>query len=206
MPKHSPIDLVVGLGNPGPGYADTRHNAGFWFADRLCERYRIRTRLDAAFQGEIARVSRAGGECLLLKPMGYMNRSGLCTARVARYYRILPQALLVVHDDLDLPPGVARLKEGGGAGGHNGLRDLITHLGDDGFVRLRLGIGHPGARELVTPFVLSRPPGDERDAIHNAIESGLAVMPFILEGDLGAAMNQLHRRERPTRPEATDGL
>jgi PTH1 family peptidyl-tRNA hydrolase len=204
--KHPPIELIVGLGNPGPGYAETRHNVGFWFADRVCELHHACVRFDARFRGELARVSLAGRKFLLLKPMGYMNRSGLCTAEVARYYRIPPQALLVIHDDLDLPPGVARLKESGGPGGHNGLRDLITHLGDDGFVRLRLGIGHPGARELVTPYVLSRPPGDERDAIQSALEAGLTVLPFVIEGELGAAMNQLHRRARPARAEAGDGL
>ncbi len=206
MSKQPPIELIVGLGNPGSGYAETRHNVGFWFADRLCERQQASLRLDTRFQGELGRLSLAGAERWLLKPMGYMNRSGLCTAQVARYYRIPSEAMLVVHDDLDLPPGVARLKQGGGPGGHNGLRDLISHLGSEAFVRLRIGIGHPGARELVTPYVLSRPSPADREAIEAALEAGLTLLPQILEGELGAVMNRLHRRERAPQAEVGDGL
>ena len=135
-----------------------------------------------------------GGSCWLLKPMSFMNRSGQSTAALANFYRIPPAHILVVHDELDLPPGTVRLKHGGGSGGNKGLRDIIACLGDSGFSRLRLGVGHPGQRDQVTPYLLSRPPETEREAIVAAIEAALELLPAILSGESAKVMNQLHRK------------
>lgn len=183
----------MGLGNPGPEYAETRHNAGFWFLDRLAARNSLSFWEHARFYGQVARLTRAECSCWLLKPMTFMNRSGRSAAAFAGFYQIPPERMLVVHDDLDLAPGTARLKQGGGHGGHNGLRDIIAHLGEAGFIRLRLGVGHPERRELVTPYVLSPPPEAERGAIEAAIEEALELLPEILNGEFAIAMNRLHR-------------
>jgi peptidyl-tRNA hydrolase, PTH1 family len=188
------IELLVGLGNPGPAYAETRHNAGFWFLDRLAHRHALSFREHARFYGHVARLTLDGGSCWLLKPMIFMNRSGQGTAALANFYRIPPAHILVVHDELDLPPGTVRLKHGGGSGGNKGLRDIIACLGDSGFSRLRLGVGHPGQRDQVTPYLLSRPPETEREAIVAAIESALELLPAILSGESAKVMNQLHRK------------
>jgi peptidyl-tRNA hydrolase, PTH1 family len=188
------IELLVGLGNPGPAYAETRHNAGFWFLDRLAHRHALSFREHARFYGQMARLMLDGGSCWLLKPMIFMNRSGQSTAALANFYRIPPAHILVVHDELDLPPGTVRLKHGGGSGGNKGLRDIIACLGDSGFSRLRLGVGHPGQRDQVTPYLLSRPPETEREAIVAAIEAALELLPAILSGESAKVMNQLHRK------------
>jgi peptidyl-tRNA hydrolase, PTH1 family len=188
------IELLVGLGNPGPAYAETRHNAGFWFLDRLAHRHALSFREHARFYGQVARLTLDGGSCWLLKPMIFMNRSGQSTAALANFYRIPPAHILVVHDELDLPPGTVRLKHGGGSGGNKGLRDIIACLGDSGFSRLRLGVGHPGQRDQVTPYLLSRPPETEREAIVAAIEAALELLPAILSGESAKVMNQLHRK------------
>jgi PTH1 family peptidyl-tRNA hydrolase len=188
------IELLVGLGNPGPAYAETRHNAGFWFLDRLAHRHVLSFREHARFYGHVARLTLDGGSCWLLKPMIFMNRSGQGTAALANFYRIPPAHILVVHDELDLPPGTVRLKHGGGSGGNKGLGDIIACLGDSGFSRLRLGVGHPGQRDQVTPYLLSRPPETEREAIVAAIESALELLPAILSGESAKVMNQLHRK------------
>jgi PTH1 family peptidyl-tRNA hydrolase len=188
------IELLVGLGNPGPAYAETRHNAGFWFLDRLAHRHALSFREHARFYGHVARLTLDGGSCWLLKPMIFMNRSGQGTAALANFYRIPPAHILVVHDELDLPLGTVRLKHGGGSGGNKGLRDIIACLGDSGFSRLRLGVGHPGQRDQVTPYLLSRPPETEREAIVAAIESALELLPAILSGESAKVMNQLHRK------------
>lgn len=184
------IELIVGLGNPGPEYAATRHNAGSWFLTRL----RVALRQEGKFAGRVGRLENAGQNCFVLQPSTFMNRSGQSVAALAGYYRIPAASILVVYDELDLPPGAVRLKRGGGAGGHNGIRDIIAHLGDPGFARLRLGIGHPGVRELVTPYVLSLPPSHERLAIEAAIDAAIEHLPRILDGDLEPVMNHLHRR------------
>ena len=195
----SPIGLIAGLGNPGGQYERSRHNAGFWFIDALASRIHATLRPEARFHGALARV--VGGErtCWLLKPGTFMNRSGVAVAAVAQYYRIAADRILVVHDDLDLPPGVARLKRGGGHGGHNGLRDVIARLGDGGFARLRIGIGHPGMRDDVIGFVLSAPGREDAEQITAAVDAALQVVDLLLSGDLERAMHRLHSRETPNR-------
>lgn len=188
-----PLTLIVGLGNPGPTYARTRHNAGFEFLDELARRTGASLRHEARHQGELARASIAGADVWLLKPMTYMNLSGQSARSVAGFYRIPPQSILVAHDELDFPPGVVRLKAGGGAGGHNGLRDLIAQLGDD-FWRLRIGIGHPGDRDVVLDYVLGRPPAADAALIHEAVLAAADAVPVMLSDGAQKAMNRLHVR------------
>jgi PTH1 family peptidyl-tRNA hydrolase len=197
-----PLKLIVGLGNPGGEYARTRHNAGWWFVEALAAQYRGSWRHDARQQTELARVRIEDAELWLLKPTAFMNRSGGPVAAVADYYRIAPEHILVAHDDIDLPPGVARLKYAGGHGGHNGLRDVIAHIGAD-FWRLRLGVGHPGAKELVIDAVLDRPTAAEHEAIRGALSRALDVLPQMLHAGAQKAMHSLHSgNERPEeRPE-----
>ncbi len=188
-----PIQAIVGLGNPGPQYDQTRHNAGSWFLRRVAEAYGAALRPEAKFHGLLGKALIDGRSVWLLEPTTYMNRSGEAVAALARFYKIPPAAILVAHDELDLPPGVARLKLGGGHGGHNGLRDIIARLGSRDFPRLRIGIGHPGHKDQVTAYVLSRPRPEERAAIEAAIDRALAVLPQVVAGELQAAMNELHR-------------
>jgi PTH1 family peptidyl-tRNA hydrolase len=187
----SPLKLVVGLGNPGAQYAATRHNAGWWFVDALLAQVRGTWRHERAQQLELARVRIDDAEVWLAKPQSFMNRSGAPIGALARFYRMEAAEILVVHDDIDLPPGVARFKQGGGHGGHNGLRDVIAHIGAD-FWRLRLGVGHPGARELVLDAVLDRPGAAEQQSIDAAMQRALACLPGLLRGDGQKAMQQLH--------------
>lgn len=186
------IRLIVGLGNPGPRYAETRHNAGFWFVDALTRRHGASFRKEGRFDGEAARLSLPEGDCWLLKPLSFMNKSGLPVRKCADFYRIAPEEILVVHDELDLEPGTARLKQGGGHGGHNGLRDLHRHLGGPGYARLRLGVGHPGHRDEVVPFVLDRPRRAEADAIETAIDTALDQVPALVAGRWDEAVRNLH--------------
>jgi peptidyl-tRNA hydrolase, PTH1 family len=188
------VALLVGLGNPGPDYARTRHNAGFWFVDRLAESSRGSFRREAKFHGEVCRLSLQGADLWLLKPATYMNLSGDAVSALTRFYRIEPTQIVVAHDELDLEPGTVRLKLGGGGGGHNGLGDIIEKLCSRDFYRLRIGIGHPGTRELVTPFVLGRPSMGEEDQIISAIDQAIAVIPLVLAGQINKAMTQLNRR------------
>jgi peptidyl-tRNA hydrolase, PTH1 family len=190
------LKLIVGLGNPGEQYARTRHNAGWWFVDALLERQRGSWRHERQMHSELARVHVAESDLWLAKPTAFMNCSGGPAAAIAQFYRIAPQEMLIVHDDIDLPPGVARLKQGGGHGGHNGLRDVIEHLGPD-FWRLRLGVGHPGARELVLDAVLDRPTAAEQLLIDEAVQRGLDVLPELLSAGAQRAMHQLHRHAPP---------
>ncbi|MFP4682265.1 MAG: aminoacyl-tRNA hydrolase [Ectothiorhodospira sp.] len=185
------IRLIAGLGNPGPKYDRTRHNAGFWCVDALAGRHGGQFRSESRFGGDVARVRMDGQEVWLLKPMGYMNHSGQPIRLLADFYKIPPGEILVVHDEIDLPPGAARLKRGGGHGGHNGLRHIMAHMGQD-FLRLRLGVGHPGHRDDVVPFVLSRPTQAEEGAITEAIDHSLEVLPDVVNGGLQKAMNRLH--------------
>lgn len=188
----SKVQLIVGLGNPGPEYEGTRHNAGFWFVDRLPGATGA-WKAESRFHGQLCRLQLWGHDCRVLKPATFMNRSGQSIAAVCRFFRIPPEAILVVHDDLDLPPGTARLKRGGGAGGHNGLKDTIAHLGPD-FLRLRLGVGHPGNRDKVVGWVLKPPTRDEEAGILAAIDAALEALPPVLDGELARAMNRLHSR------------
>lgn len=186
------IQCVVGLGNPGPKYAETRHNAGFWFVDELARANGAVMRAENKFSGEVARIRTAVGECWLLKPMTYMNHSGRSVSALCNFYRIEPARLLVVYDELDLAPGMVRLKSGGGHGGHNGMRDICSALGSKEFQRLRIGIGHPGHKEAVVAYVLSRPGRNEHQAIDNGIGEALRQWGPIQAGDLQKAMNGLH--------------
>jgi len=188
------IQLVAGLGNPGAKYEQTRHNAGFWFVEAVARGCNTQFRLESRYKSELARCSIAGNDCRLQKPMDFMNRSGLPVAAVAAFYQVPREGILVVHDDLDLPPGTVRLKQGGGHGGHNGLRDLIPHLGGNDFLRLRIGIGHPGHRDDVVGYVLNAPSREERAAIDGAIDAAVRVLPQVIAGNIGAAMKALHTR------------
>lgn len=192
----SRIALVVGLGNPGERYEQTRHNAGFWFVDALARRHGGSFRSESKFHGEACRISLDGETLWLLKPMTFMNKSGQAIASLANFYKIAPESILVAHDELDLPPGTARLKSGGGHGGHNGLRDTISQLGNNkNFQRLRIGIGHPGHSSQVTGYVLGKPSPDEQRLMDEAISKSIDVMPLAVAGELQKAMNRLHTNQ-----------
>ena len=186
------IRLIVGLGNPGADYVDTRHNAGFWFLDMLADHLSLTFRFEKKFNADETRYRSSDKDVFLLKPQTFMNRSGQSLAAVMRFYKIKPRQILVVHDELDLDPGSNRLKQGGGHGGHNGLRDVINHLGDREFFRLRVGIGHPGDRNQVINYVLHRPSVVDRESIDSANQQALEVMPLIFEGRIDKAMQALH--------------
>ncbi|MGD9599708.1 MAG: aminoacyl-tRNA hydrolase [Steroidobacteraceae bacterium] len=188
-----PLKLIVGLGNPGDEYARTRHNAGFWFIDALAARHGGALRADRRHHGDLARVRIGDADVLLLKPMQYMNRSAGPVGSVADFYKIEPGAILVAHDELDLPVGTVRLKEGGGHGGHNGLRDLIPRLGE-GFWRLRIGIGHPGEKSEVVDYVLTRAPAAEDEAIRAAVAAAGEIVPLLLAEGPQKAMHRLHTK------------
>lgn len=194
MSDAEPIRLIVGLGNPGAGYAGTRHNAGFWLVDRLAASSGEGFRAESRFHCEVGVYREGGVQCRMLRPTTYMNLSGQAVAGLAHFYRIPPAAILVIHDELDLPPGTVRVKVGGGHGGHNGLRDIINRLGDRGFARLRVGIGHPGHRDDVVDYVLRKPPAAEREAIDAALDKAIDEMPALVAGQLQAVMNRLHAR------------
>ena len=193
------VQLIVGLGNPGPEYDQTRHNAGALFVERLAERENVNLSLDKKYFGLTGKFSHQGRDLRLLIPTTYMNRSGQAVAALANFFRIAPESILVAHDELDMPPGVAKLKLGGGHGGHNGLRDIIAHLGNqNNFYRLRLGIGHPGHSSLVSGFVLSRAPRSEQELLTSSIDNALSVLPEILAGDWSKAMHKLHSLKATT--------
>lgn len=186
------IKLIVGLGNPGPEYANTRHNAGAWFVQQIAEQYHGALVPDAKFFGYSTRIRIDGQEIHLLVPTTFMNRSGQSISAIAQYFKILPEAILVAHDELDLPPGTIRLKFDGGHGGHNGLRDILSALGTANFYRLRIGIGHPGHKDAVTDYVLHQPSKQDNELIDTAIDDGLQVLPLIVAGQFEKAMQQLH--------------
>jgi aminoacyl-tRNA hydrolase len=196
IPQRTPmnIKLIVGLGNPTAEYEHTRHNAGFWFIDELAWQWKAQLKSEKKFHGDIARVAQPQGDVWLLKPDTYMNLSGKAVAALAQFYKIQPEEILVVHDELDIPCGQIRYKLGGGNGGHNGLKDIQAKLGTPNFYRLRLGIGHPGERNLVVGFVLSKPPAAERELIDNAIAKSLQAMPDIMAGDLEKTVRHLHSK------------
>jgi peptidyl-tRNA hydrolase, PTH1 family len=186
------LRLIIGLGNPGPEHARTRHNAGFWFVDALAEKLGGRFGLEAKLFGETAKVEIAGRPVWLLKPATFMNLSGKSITAALRYWKIEPAEALLAHDELDLAPGTARLKFDGGHGGQNGLRDTMRLLGHGQFHRLRVGIGHPGHKDKVTPWVLGRPGRDDEAAILRAIDDAIEVLPLAVAGDLNEAMKRLH--------------
>jgi len=186
------LSLIVGLGNPGNEYANTRHNAGYWFIDRLAEQLGERFLSESKLHAQVARARLGGENLLLVKPTTFMNRSGQCLSAVLRYYKIDPADCLVAHDELDLPTGSARFKFGGGHGGQNGLRDIKAHLGHGDFHRLRIGIGHPGHKDRVTPWVLGRPSSADEKAIVDSIERAVQHLPLALEGRMDEAMKRLH--------------
>ena len=197
------ISLIAGLGNPGSSYEQTRHNAGFWFLDALAERYHADFHQESRFHGSTARATVDDCQVHLLKPATYMNRSGQSVATLSRYFKIPVTRILVVHDDLDLNAGIVRVKQGGGHGGHNGLRDIIAAFGGETeFYRLRIGIGHPGNSRDVVDYVLRKPEQQERSAIDEAIDAALASLPRLLDGDIASVQQQLHSRgdgESPSR-------
>lgn len=192
------MKLVVGLGNPGRKYEATRHNAGFWWIERLARAVHGEFRHEARFHGDVAKVATPGGELWLLKPATFMNQSGRAVAALAGFYKLAPGQLLIVHDELDLPPGTVRLKNGGGTGGHNGLNDIAAQLGTKDFWRLRIGIGHPrnqtATEQEVLDYVLHKPGAADHAAIDDAISRGLEVWPLISEDKLEAAMLRLHTK------------
>jgi PTH1 family peptidyl-tRNA hydrolase len=186
------LRLIVGLGNPGAEHLRTRHNAGFWFVDALAQRDSAHFGIESKLRGETAKVGIGGNPLWLLKPITFMNASGASVGAALRYWKIEPEEMLVVHDDLDLPPGAARLKFDGGHGGQNGLRDLFAHIGHGRFHRLRLGIGHPGHKDRVTGWVLGRPSKVDEDLMLDAVARALDVLPLAVAGEFDAAMKTLH--------------
>ena len=195
---------MVGLGNPGPRYAETRHNVGFWLVSVLAARAGSKFRSASRFLAEVADCDINGHRCYLAKPVTFMNRSGQAVAALAHYYRYSPEQILVIHDEIDLPPGVVRLKVGGG-GSHRGLRDIIQALGSRDFLRLRLGVGHPGRSDEVTAYVLQHAPREEQALIEKALDRALEVLPSIVAGELQRAMNVLHAESHAPEPEHREG-
>ncbi len=197
------IRLFVGLGNPGPDYEATRHNAGFWWVDALAAKLGVRLASERAYQGHLARAVGPQGPVWLLQPMTFMNRSGVSVGTLARFFKIEPAQVLVVHDELDIAPGQTKLKFGGSAAGHNGLKDIHQMLGTPDYWRLRLGIGHPGVKAEVANYVLKKPSPDDRDAIERAIERSLGASQPLMAGDMDRALALIHagpQRPKPPRP------
>lgn len=201
------IKLFAGLGNPGPDYEDTRHNAGFWWVDALARDLKASLVMEKGFQGLVGRSGSGASTVWLLEPQTFMNLSGRSVAQLARFYKIKPEEILVVHDELDIAPGEAKLKFGGGHAGHNGLRDIHAQLGTDQYWRLRLGIGHPGDRAEVANWVLKKPAPDQRTAMEECIARTLKAAPEFIAGDMPKATQIVHTakppRPKPSRPEQT---
>jgi PTH1 family peptidyl-tRNA hydrolase len=185
------VRAIIGLGNPGAEYEYTRHNAGFWFVDRLADAGRAQFRVETKFQGVLAKVRIGGADLLLLKPATFMNRSGQAAQALAAFYKFAPEEILIAHDELDLPAGTARLKRGGGHGGHNGLRSLHQHLGEN-YARLRIGIGHPGNKDLVLDYVLGRPSQADARAIDEVLARAQAAMDLMMTTSWSKASQLLH--------------
>lgn len=189
----SEIKLIVGLGNPGDKYTDTRHNAGEWLIERLARRFNVSLNPESKFFGKTARTSVNGKEVRLLIPTTFMNLSGKAVGALASFYRIKPEEILVIHDELDLPPGTAKLKQGGGHGGHNGLKDIVAQLGNNNnFYRLRIGIGHPGHRDLVAGYVLNKPSPADRDALEKVLDEATDCVEMIFKDGMVKATNRLN--------------
>ena len=194
--------LIAGLGNPGAKYQRTRHNAGFWFLDALDRQHPLELKSNKRLFGEASKLRFAGADCVFLKPDTFMNHSGQAMRAASDYFDVPPERVVVAYDDLDLPPGTVRLKLGGGHGGHNGLRSTFQHLGSQNFWRIRIGIGHPGIREAVTPWVLSRANAEDEQAILDAVERAVEVLPDLLAGRPERAMNTLHTSPNFPTPES----
>ena len=188
------LSIIAGLGNPEDRYERSLHNAGFWFVDALAREFKSQFRYEKRFDAECCKVPVGDQEIWLIKPQSYMNRSGGPVGSFLDYYRIDPRHLLVAHDEIDLPPGTVRLKQGGGHGGHNGIRDVIRHCGPD-FMRLRLGVGHPGSKDEVTGYVLKRGSAEVERAVEDNIEAAVAVIPLLITDGLNAAMKKLHTKD-----------
>lgn len=189
----SEIKLIVGLGNPGDKYADTRHNAGEWLIERLARRFKVSLNPESKFFGKTARTLVNGKEVRLLVPTTFMNLSGKAVGALASFYRIKPEEILVIHDELDLPAGIAKLKQGGGHGGHNGLKDIVAQLGNNNnFYRLRIGIGHPGHRDLVAGYVLNKPSPADRDALEKVLDEATDCVEMIFKDGMVKATNRLN--------------
>lgn len=186
------LKLFVGLGNPGEKYVRTRHNAGAWWVEQLATQLDVSLRFSPNFHGKTATITVSGQTSFLIQPTTFMNLSGQSVRAISQYYRIPPENILVVHDELDFPVGTVRLKKGGGHGGHNGLRDIIQHLHTDGFYRLRLGIGHPGHRDQVHNYVLGCPSSHDLSLINQAIDRSMHVVTDLMQGDIDKAMQKLH--------------
>ncbi len=186
------IKLIVGLGNPGSQYENTRHNVGAWFVEQLSKQYSSPLKLETKFSGCASKAAIDHHMCWLLIPTTYMNESGRSVAAIARFYKIQPEEILVAHDELDFEAGIIRVKENGGHGGHNGLRDIINHLHTKDFPRMRIGIGHPGHKDKVSPYVLSAPSRSDKQKIDTAIDDGCSVIPELLAGDVQKAFRYLH--------------
>ena len=191
------LKLIAGLGNPGPDYSATRHNVGFWFVDRVAEQYQSQFTPDKKFFGELTRLSAPGINCRLFKPSTFMNASGRALQAITGYYNIDCADILIVHDEVDLDVGTIRLKKGGGHGGHNGLRDISEKLGGADYLRLRIGVSHPGDKTGVTAHVLSRPGSEDAGLINAAIQRGMEVLPLLFAGELDKAMTRLHTNPEP---------
>jgi PTH1 family peptidyl-tRNA hydrolase len=200
------IKLFVGLGNPGAEYEATRHNAGFWWIDALAQQFKLHLQSERSYHGLVARTQVAGQSVWLLEPQTFMNVSGKSVAALARFFKIQPEEILVVHDELDVVPGEAKLKLGGSHAGHNGLRDIHAQLGTDAYWRLRLGIGHPGVKSEVIHWVLKKPAPEQRALIERCIDRTLQAVPDLLSGDMVKATQKVHTskppRAKPPRPEA----
>ena len=189
----SEIKLIVGLGNPGDKYTDTRHNAGEWLIERLARRFNVSLNPESKFFGKTARTLVNGKEVRLLVPTTFMNLSGKAVGALASFYRIKPEEILVIHDELDLPPGIAKLKQGGGHGGHNGLKDIVAQLGNNNnFYRLRIGIGHPGHRDLVAGYVLNKPSLADRDTLEKVLDEATDCVEMIFKDGMVKATNRLN--------------
>lgn len=184
--------LIAGLGNPGPEYAETRHNAGFWFLDALARKHHVDLRSDKRCAGDVGELMAGNHRCRLLKPTTFMNHSGRSLAALANYYNISADQIVVVYDEIDLPPGSVKFKFQGGHGGHNGLRDIIQHLGTPDFHRVRIGVGHPGHKDQVVPYVLGRPSKSDCELIVQSIDRMLDEVPALLRGEYEALMHRLH--------------
>ena len=190
----NPIKMIVGLGNPGKEYEATRHNVGFWLLDELAWQWKATFKDEKKFFGEVARVSRLEGDVWLIKPMTFMNRSGQAVAALAQFYKIKPEEILVVHDELDIECGRIKFKLGGGNGGHNGLKDIQARLGTPNFYRLRLGIDHPGDKALVSAYVLNKPSAEHRQLIEDSVNKSIKGIPLLTAGEFEEAQRFLHSR------------
>jgi PTH1 family peptidyl-tRNA hydrolase len=200
------IKLLVGLGNPGSEYEDTNHNVGFWWIDAVARQLKVSLSPERAYFGLVGRVNRPEGPLWLLEPQTYMNLSGKSVAALARFFKIAPDEILVAHDDLDLTPGQIKIKQGGGHGGHNGLRDMNAQLGSPDYWRLRLGIGHPGVKAEVVDYVLRKPKPEHREAIHDSISRTLPVLDLLLDAEMERALAKLNAkppRPKSPKPEST---